>query len=161
MITTQDITEFATTGKVMGFKDALAIFAPRGTRYELHLEVPTGQKIEPINERIEAVVRIAARKIWTVPSGGNWITPIVGTPRIIQGWVKRIEGNQLIVQAGATFIVEVPLENSAIDLARGAIAVGRMVNVVAHPGASIELVSHSALSATPGQPHTGAGQGQT
>lgn len=153
--------EVSVSGKICGRKNGLAVFCPRNTRYEMHLVIPPGQDLGPDNARIEAVVHASARKIWTVPSGGRFITPIAGTPRIVQGQVHRIDENRLIVYAGAAFIIEMPKNDSALDLARGEIVPGRMINVVLYPGASIEVIGTGARSATPSQPHTGGGPGQT
>jgi hypothetical protein len=74
-----------------------------------------------------------------VPSGGNFIAPIFGPPRIIQGRVKWLDEQMLVVQAGAMIVAELPLEDQAIDLANGVIGVGTLVNVTAMPGATIEM----------------------
>ena len=45
----------------------------------------------------------------------------------------------MVVQAGTPVVVEFPADDAAFDLPRGPIAVGTMVNVMALPGAKIEL----------------------
>ena len=100
----------------------------------------------PIDEPLEAVLRVSARKVYTVPSGGNFISPIFGPPRIVQGRVKYADESRAIVHAGATFVVDLPPADSAIDLDNGRIAVGSMINVIALPGATIELVNQSVSS---------------
>jgi len=130
--------DFPTFGKVTAVKDGLITFAPRGTRYVLHLKT-AGQYTGPTDSPVAALIRVAARKVYTVPSGGNFITPIMGPPKIIQGRVKYADEQQLVIHAGATFIVSLPTADTAIDLDNGAIAVNTMVNVVALPGGSFEL----------------------
>ena len=153
--------QFAGPGKVIAVKDALAVFAPRGTSYELHLKLPGGgQYAGPTNTPVDAVIRVTARKVWTVPSGGNFISPIMGPPKIIQGRVKQVSESQLVVHAGANFVVDLPTKDSAIDLPSGAIQVGHMVNVTALPGATLEIIDRKEPSASPGVPHTGTGAGQ-
>src|SRR3954452_15256701 len=116
--------EFAAPGKVIAVKDGLIVFAPRGTSYELHLKPPGGgQYAGATNTPVDAVVRVTARKVWTVPSGGDFISPIMGPPKIIQGRVKQVSESQLIVHAGAVFAVDLPTKDSAIDLPNGAITV--------------------------------------
>jgi hypothetical protein len=88
---------------------------------------------------IKAAIRVVARKIWTVPSGGNFIAPILGTPRTIQGRVRSLNQGSMLVQAGTIILVEFPTDDSAFDLANGGISVGAMVNVVAQPGARIQI----------------------
>jgi hypothetical protein len=154
-----DPHEFATPGKIITISgDGTVIFAPRGTSYELRLTTPT-PFAGPTNAPVEAVIRVTARKVWTVPSGGNFISPIVGPPKIIQGRVRQADEKQLVVHAGATFLVDLPSAEHAVDLPSGPITLGNMVNVTALPGATIEIVERHATSASPGVPHTGTGAG--
>ncbi|MEO6435659.1 MAG: hypothetical protein ABIP55_07840 [Tepidisphaeraceae bacterium] len=130
---------YATAGKVIAVKDGLVVFVPRGSNYELHLKTQ-GQYAGPVGSPVRAILRATARKVWTVPSGGNFVVPIVGPTRIIQGRVKAADAKLIVVHAGATFVVALPSADSAIDLPNGPIAVGTMVNVTALPGASWERV---------------------
>ena len=139
-------SEFVTTGKVLAVKDGLVVFRPRQTNYELHLRTE-GQYGGPVDRPVEVRIRAVARKVWTVPSGGNFVTPIIGTPRIVQGRVRHADDRQLVLVAGASFLIELPALDSAIDLPNGAITVGCMVNVTLLPGASLELVSQPATQA--------------
>lgn len=126
------------SGKVISVKDGLVVFNPAGTSYELHLAVPsyTG----PLNTPVKCLIRITARKVYTVPSGGNFIAPIFGPPRIVQGLVRSGNERSLVVHASCPIYVELPTADSAIDLDDGPIWVGRMVNVVCLPGARAEFV---------------------
>lgn len=148
-------SESTTTGKVIAVNDGQVVFQPRQTNYELHLRT-AGQYTGAVNAPVDVTIRAAARKVWTVPSGGNFIVPIVGTPRIVQGRVKWIGDGQLIVHAGAKFLIDLPAADTAIDLPNGAIAVGTMVNVTVLPGAAIEPASADpspqALAAASGAP---------
>jgi hypothetical protein len=126
-------------GKVIEATGGVVKFAPANTTYRLHLSAPAYDG--PLNAPVEGVIRVQARKTYTVPSGGNFISPIYGPPRTIQGRVRAVEGNSIIVQAGVPIHVEMPPEASAVELANGAIAVGSLVNVVALPGASFEPIN--------------------
>jgi hypothetical protein len=77
--------------------------------------------------------------VYTVPSGGNFIQPIFGPPRVIQGRVRGGDEKQIVVHAGVPMTITLPADALAIDLARGPIAVGSMVNVIAMPGATAEF----------------------
>jgi hypothetical protein len=138
-------SEFASPGKVIAVNDEgrTVVFAPRGTSYELHLKCVTPYA-GPVNLPVQALIKLAARKVYTVPSGGNFVTPIMGPPRIVQGRVRAASDKQLIIRAGANFIVDLPADDAAIDLGNGPIAINTMVNVVVMPGATFEL-------AVPGQ----------
>lgn len=122
----------AALGKVIAVKDGVVVFNPAGTSYELHLAVPnyTG----PLNAPVKCIIRATARKVYTVPSGGNYITPIFGPPRIVQGRVRSGNQRSLVVHAGCPIHVDLPAAESGIDLDDGPIWVGRMVNVVCLPG---------------------------
>src|SRR5688500_13627305 len=127
----------AAQGKVKAVNGDLVTFAPSNTNYELHLVSPG--YAGPLNTLVRGVVRAVARKAYTVPSGGNFISPIYGSPRIIQGRVRAIDGNTIVVQAGVPVYVTMPADASAVEMANGPIAVGSLTNVVALPGATFEL----------------------
>jgi hypothetical protein len=128
----------ATRGQVLKSEDGLVVFQPAGTNYQLHLAA-SARYSGPIDAPVKALVRAQARKVYTVPSGGAFIAPIVGPPRTIQGRVERLDGTSMIVQAGARVVVALPAGPDGIDLNVGPITVGKMVNVTALPGASFEL----------------------
>ena len=123
-------------GRVNEVRDGLVVFAPHGTNYELHL-VAAGYA-GPVKSLTNGVVRVTARKVWTVPSGGNFIAPIFGPPRTIQGRVRALDQRTLVVQAGTPVVVDLPEEPALLDLAEGPIRVGSLVNVTALPGARFE-----------------------
>lgn len=137
-------SSFPAKGKIASIKDGLVVFHPTGTNYELHLKTSDGQTIAESDRPVEITIRVRARKVWTVPSGGNFIAPIFGPPKTIQGRVKWLDDQTLVVQAGTNFVVEMPGSSEALDLANGPIGVGTMVNVTAMPGAAMELVTGGA-----------------
>lgn len=130
---------FPARGKVTQNKGDSILFAPTGTNYELQLRVPAGRYDGPVGTPIECVIRVQARKVYSVASGGNFIQPLFGPPRIIQGRVRALDDGRLVVHAGTPIVVDLPTDTAAIDLNRGAITVGSVVNVVALPGAGVEF----------------------
>jgi hypothetical protein len=131
------VTDFPARGDVLSVQTDSIVFAPAGTNYQLRLE---GTGFDgPLNSTTELFIRLQARKIWTVPSGGGFIQPIFGPPRIVQGRIKYLSDKEMVVRAGTHFIVSLPTNEDAYDLARGELAVGSMVNVTALPGAVYEL----------------------
>lgn len=126
-------------GRVIAVKEGLVVFNPAGTRYELHLAAP--QYTGALNAPVRCVIRASARKVYTVPSGGNFITPILGPPRIVQGLVRSADERSIVLQAGCPVHVALPIDDDAIDLDDGPIYVGRMVNVVCLPGVRAEFIS--------------------
>lgn len=131
------IQDFAATGTAIANTDGTVVFSPAGTNYRLHL---LGKAGPPTGERISAVIQAAARKVLTVPSGGNFIVPIEGPPKIVQGRVVFLEQTRMVVRAGAPVIVDLPADDGAYDLACGPIAVGALVNVTLLPGAKLDAM---------------------
>lgn len=133
-------TEFAARGKVTGMIDGKIIFAPSNTNYELHL-TPAKPYDGPYGELISALVRVKARKVYTVPSGGGFITPLFGPPKIIQGRALHVDNSVVVVRAGLPVIADLPQSDDAVDLDDGVIALGRILNIVALPGATFEALN--------------------
>jgi hypothetical protein len=138
MSETTTAADAAATGNVIEAKDGTIVFQPTGTSYQLKLAAANFNG--PLNSPIRILIRVTARKVYTVPSGGNYITPIFGPPRIVQGRVRSAELRSLVVHAGCPIHVELPAADSAIDLDDGPIWVGRMVNIVCFPGARAEVI---------------------
>ena len=131
-------SEWSARGKVTAIKEGKVHFAPSNTNYELHLE--TAQPYSgPIGELITATIRAKARKVYTVPSGGGFISPLFGSPRIIQGRALHVEDDFVVIRAGCPIIVDLPKDDSAVDLDDGSITVGKIVNAVTLPGTKFEL----------------------
>jgi hypothetical protein len=134
--------DFPARGKVIRVEESAVIFIPANTNYELKL-VTSGRYDGPVDTAIEALIQVTARKLWTVPSGGNFIAPIFGPPRIIQGRIKYLDQTTMVVQAGVPVKVTLPLAESAFDLNTGALTVGSLVNATVLPGAKFELATAS------------------
>jgi len=140
---TTSAADFIARGKVTAVRDDnnILVFQPAGTNYELHLASRGGDRYAgPLGALVEGRIRVAARKVLTVPSGGNFVEPIFGQPRTLQGRVRHIEDGRLVVQAGAPIIVDLPTADSALDLTNGPVGVGSLVNIMALPGATFDLI---------------------
>lgn len=124
-------------GTLVSVEPGKIIWRPLDTSYEHHLEF-SGHLSAEVGRHLSGRIRVRARKVYAVSSGGNFVQPILGTPRIIQGRILALEGNTLFVKAGAVFAIELPTEKDTIDLGAGSLAVSAMVNVVAWPGAAFE-----------------------
>src|ERR1043165_4872915 len=112
------LKDFPATGRVASADSETVTFLPQNTSYELKLQTPA--KYEgPLNARVEGLIRLSARKVYTVPSGGNFIAPIFGPPRIVQGRIKYLDDKEMVVQAGTHIIVQLPTETDAFDFANG------------------------------------------
>jgi hypothetical protein len=125
-----------TRGTVRTASERRLVLGVDDTNYELHLDC---QAELVAGQRVEGKVIVGARKVWTVSAGGSFISPLAGTPRVIQGRVKAVDGKRLIVQAGATVCVDLPDDRSSLDLMNGEVTPGVMVNVTTLAGARFEL----------------------
>jgi hypothetical protein len=132
----------AAKGKVIRVEGEVIVFRPGTSTYEMHLVCPG--YAGPVNEPVELVISGRARKAYTVPSGGLFVSPIMGTPRIIQGRVKDVVDGEVTLNCGVVINVTLSAEPGAVELARGPIAVNALVNVVLLPGASAELAQQAA-----------------
>ncbi len=135
------INDFPARGKIIEVKDGIVVFAPSGTNYQIHAAFKGTDKPQISTFPIECFIRVDARKVYTVPSGGNFIQPIFGPPRIIQGRVKYADERAIVIHAGCPIICALPSAETAIDLSEGKIRVGHTVNVVSLPGASLEIAA--------------------
>ncbi|MEL7240339.1 MAG: hypothetical protein AAGK78_15885 [Planctomycetota bacterium] len=134
-LSVQDPTSASAKGKVLQTRDGGVVFQPRGTNYELHLQTDTPYE-GAIGKPVTGMIRLHARKVYTVASGGNFIAPIMGTPRTVQGRVLSVAKDHIVLHAGAPVVIELPSESHAIDLGEGSIAPGVMLNAVVLPGAA-------------------------
>ena len=113
------------------------IFSPTGTSYELYLATPAPYA-GPVNRPVMGTINLTARKLYTVPSGGNFIAPILGTPRTVQGRVVALTETHAVIHAGVNVRAELPTADGAMDFANGPLEIGARVNLIALPGASYE-----------------------
>jgi hypothetical protein len=133
-------TDFPARGKVILVEDSFVVFAPANTNYEIKLA--TARRFNgPVNAMIEASITASTRKLWTVSSGGNFIAPIFGPPRIIQGRIKFLDQTSMVVHGGVNVTVKLPPLDSAYDLSAGALSLGTLVNAALLPGAELELAA--------------------
>jgi hypothetical protein len=133
-------TDFLARGKVTSANNGMVVFEPSGANYQLHLQTAK-PAAAPIGELINARIRAKARKVYTVPSGGGFITPLFGPPKIIQGRALYVEDRLVVIRALIPISVELPAADDALDLSEGALKVGSIVNAVTFPGATFEFVS--------------------
>src|SRR5690606_28111999 len=113
------------------------VFLPANSSYELHLK--TARQYEgPVNQPVQGVVRAHGRKVYTVPSGGGFIEPIFGPPRIVQGRVRHVSDRLVVIMAGCPIVIELPQTDNGIDLGEGSVRVGVMVNATLLPGSTFD-----------------------
>ncbi|HEY8668368.1 MAG TPA: hypothetical protein VIL86_17085 [Tepidisphaeraceae bacterium] len=143
------VRDFPARGKVLSASGGVIVFNPQNTTYELHLAAAGGEYRGAVGRTVEGIIRAKARKIWTVPSGGNFIAPIFGPPKTIQGRAKLVEERLVVIQAGTHIAVEVPEEGFKIELPKGPIGGGALVNAIVFPGATFELLETEGVGVGP------------
>lgn len=80
-------------------KPAMVTLAIPNTSYELHL-VAVGTPIAKPTKRSIGRISARARRIDVVTTGGQYIEPVMGRPRRVQGTVIAMEGSAIVVDAG-------------------------------------------------------------
>ena len=133
------VTDFPARGRITAVSGGIVTFAPIGTNYELYLSAAP-EFAGAVGALVAAIIRVKGRRLWSIPSGGNFIAPIFGPPKTIQGRVRYADNDQIVVHAGTPIVVSLPTADAAFDLNNGGIGVGSLVNVVAFAGGQIELL---------------------
>lgn len=83
-------------------KPAYITFLVPNTSYEMHL-LPTPPLSEikaQVGKRLLGTIRAQARRIDVVQTGGQYVEPVMGRPRRVQGTVIAIAGDSVVVDAG-------------------------------------------------------------
>ena len=80
-------------------KPAYVKFAVPNTSYELHLRAVGSITAAP-GKRLVGIIRAQARRIDTTQTGGQFVEPVMGRPRRVQGTVVAVVGDAVVVNAG-------------------------------------------------------------
>jgi hypothetical protein len=132
--------DFPARGKILrAAENNILVFQPTGSTYELHLLVKDAGALAPGPATVSVIIRAPGRKLWTMSSGGNFITPIFGPPKVIQGRVVYHDDRTAVVHAAVPVLIDLPPDPVAYDFVNGPLTVGNMVNITLLPGATIEL----------------------
>jgi hypothetical protein len=133
--------DFPARGKILRVEGDVVVFNPAATTYELRLTNRGGEVPAASNTTISCYLRATARKIWTMASGGNFVTPIFGPPKVIQGRVRYLEEGLAVVHAGCPFLLTLPAEGRDYDLINGPVVPTVMINATLLSGATFELAN--------------------
>ena len=112
--------------------DGFGIFTIPGTQYRLHLAVDDDLE-EFVGGRIKGRVRGRSLRMHHSPAGGNFIEPLEGRPRIVQGTVLAVDPNahEVLVDLVVQIRLCVPEDQSTASF-----STEDMVNFYMEPGAS-------------------------
>ena len=135
--------DFPAKGKIIAANDGIVVFSPENTNYEIQMELEGDIRSVKVGVWTQGHIVVHARKILTVGGGGNFVAPIFGPPRKIQGRIRYIDEDQMVIQAGVPMIVKLPHDSACFELAHGQVAVGKMVNVDVLPGVTFQPMSLS------------------
>jgi hypothetical protein len=104
-----------------------------GTDYRLILAVYQSPST-PVGKKINGSIRVQAKRVDVVRTGGKYIEPLDGTPRRIQGEVVASDTgeNTLTVNAGVPIICKLTDARQRADQFR----IGELVSFEVNPGAS-------------------------
>lgn len=110
-------------------RDRIVVSVP-GTEYELAL-VPTGTTGTPVGKRLRGTISGRAQKLHRANAGGEFLEPVHGHPRIVQGRIREVDaaGGRLLVQAVVPMWIEPVAGQSARDF-----RAGEMVNFYMESG---------------------------
>jgi len=88
-------------------KPATVIVEVPNTSYQLHL-VPAAPVTSPIGKRTIGIIRVDARRVDVVKSGGRYVEPVAGRPRRVQGAViaRDASANTITVSAGVPIVLK-------------------------------------------------------
>ncbi len=107
------------------------VLALPGTDYRLHLSAagPVGAKVGSV---VRGRIEVHARRIDVTRAGGQFIDPVYGRPRIIQGRVVETvpESSMIVVRALVPLHVKVRPPQKPADF-----EIGALVNFSVDPGA--------------------------
>ncbi|HVZ94086.1 MAG TPA: hypothetical protein VG797_06210 [Phycisphaerales bacterium] len=131
MTTTAPDTNFARG--VLGAKEVdHIVFTILGTDYKMHLQ-PAGAITTQVGKRILGEVRVQARRVDIVKTGGRYIEPVMGRPRRIQGDVIAIDSVSRTITVNATVPIVAKLDDRQNP---GMFKIGDFVAFDAVPGAT-------------------------
>lgn len=109
-----DINSFASL-RLKEVMDDIAVLSVPGTDYELHLAT-NGRISSVLGKRIRGEIQARALRMHRCKTGGNFIEPVYGRPRIVQGTVLHVDGeNRRVLFDMAVPVWVTPHDGQAID----------------------------------------------
>ena len=132
-MTATTIDETATL-RIESAGDGQGVFSIPGTQYRLHLATEADLS-DRVGQRIRGRITGHALRMHQASAGGNFIEPLDGRPRIVQGTVLAVDpsSNAVIVDLVVPFRLSI-----AEEQAPGMFASGEMVNFYVEPGCRFE-----------------------
>lgn len=125
------------TLRLESLSDGVAAFSVPGTQYRLDLAVAGGLD-GSVGRRVRGRVRGRALRMHRAGAGGNFIEPLQGRPRIVQGTVLAVDpgANEVILDLVVPVRVAMQAGQSAT-----AFSTGDVVNFYMEPGTRFEAAT--------------------
>lgn len=100
-------------------QECIVLAIPK-TNYRLHLVVDAPLET-PKGQAVPGRINVQANRVDSCKTGGQFIDPVMGRPRTIQGRVRTIdlENNQLVIQAKIAIRAQLRAPQNAGDFAPG------------------------------------------
>lgn len=97
-------------------KPAFLVLDVPNTSYQLHL-LPQGTISVSPGKRLVGVIRVQARRVDVVKSGGRYVEPVAGRPRRVQGTViaTDMSSNTITVNAGVPIVLKLTDDRQRAD----------------------------------------------
>lgn len=116
-----------------GVRPGYVKFGVPNTNYELHL-VPVGPVTAQPGKRMLGIIKAQARRVDITQTGGQFVEPVFGRPRRVQGTIIAIKDGAIVVDAG------VPIHCTPTDARQKAeqFEVGQFVGFDVLDGAGID-----------------------
>ncbi len=91
------------------------------TDYRLHLLLTENQIETPVGQALPGRINVQANRVDICNTGGQFIDPVMGRPRTVQGRVRTIDtqNNQLVIQAKIPIRAQLRAPQNAADFKPG------------------------------------------
>lgn len=101
-------------------QDNIVTLAVAGANYRNSFQLAGDTKLQ-VGQTVRGTIHAPAWKIDRVELGGNYVEPLYGRPRRMQGTISAVDaaGNELTVQVGYEVTVKLPDRYRAADYAVG------------------------------------------
>ena len=106
---------------VDGLQDGIVTLAVPNTNYRNSFKVVDGGSVPAVGTKVRGTLHAPAWKVDRVELGGNYVEPLFGRPRRMQGTILSVSPatNELTVQVGYDVTVKLPERYKAADYAAG------------------------------------------
>ncbi len=124
---------------LLGASDGRVVIRPPSTEYALTFDLPAGIACPvAVGSRIAGKISARAQKMHFAHAGGEFVEPLVGSPRIVQGKIREVDAarNALLIEAIVPMWMSLAEGQRACDMELGA-----LMNFYVEPGATFQPIA--------------------